>query len=253
MRRARGTASHLRGDFEDQGCRAECPGGFDAGLRVRPARLAARLRRGRRAPAEPRGRSIAGRDSRHGRALRAPSDVDARALERRRGAAARARRPMRSSAGRSARPTAAAARPGTGRGSSSGIRSSTCASTARTCGATHTTSSGRSSLALGDLGHRGDDPRGSRVGRRVRAGRQDRLDRDPGTGLDRATWLRAERRLRPLGLRPVPRLRTRGRRSPPSRQSSGGRSRVAEARDPVLRRLAEVLELDLAGLPAEAA
>ena len=57
---------------------------------------------------------------------------------------------------------------------------------------------------------RGDDARGSRVGRRVRAGRQDRLDRDPRAGLDRAPRLRAERRLRPLGVRPVPRVRARG-------------------------------------------
>ena len=83
----------------NQGRRAECPGGSDARLRVRPARHAARLRRGGRAAAEPRRRALAGRDPRHGRPLRAPADADARALERRRGAAARPRRLRARSAG----------------------------------------------------------------------------------------------------------------------------------------------------------
>ena len=213
MRRTRGTGSHLRAHFVDrsanQGRRAECPGGFDAGLRVRPARLPARLRRGGCAPAEPRCRSIAGRDSRHGRPLRAPADVDARALERRRGAAARPRRLRAARLGdlrdRPRRPLDLA-RAGPARR----VPDSRPARAWQGSAALRPRPRAVARARARRPGDRGDDARGPRVGRRVRAGRQDRLDRDPRAGLDRAPRLRAERRLRPLGVRPVPRVRAGG-------------------------------------------
>ena len=181
-----------------------------------------------------------------------PRDPDAREVERRERAAARARGLCRAWLGRrgdrSRRPLDLA-RPRPARRLSDPRPARARQGPAPLRARSRARARARPRPTSGSRRRRARAPSGSASTRR----RQDRLDRHPCPGLGRAPRLRAERRLRPR-LRSGSSTRAAWTcRSPPSRTSSGGRSPSPMPASRVLRRLGEVLELDVSALPAAAA
>ena len=226
--------------------------GSGARLRLRPAGHAARLRRGRRAAAEPRRGALAGRDPRHDPAVRAPADPDAREVERRERAAARPRGLRRAWLGRRgdrprrpldlARPRPARRlsdpRPARPRQGPAPLRARP---RARAGARARPTSGSRPRRARAPNGS-GSTPRPARSPRSAsapRAGSCVTASRSMST----ATSPRS-RSSTPAGWTC---------RSPRSAHDLERPFTVTDAREPVLRRLGEVLRLDVSALPVAAA